>query len=94
MRDYVAGPWFLFSNFISENQGDEELPDSILRDQSLVAKRLMESQGLEEWQEWVTDQRNCVLERETEHSKGKLYKIIYLSLTVEKNNEYNKPYFF
>lgn len=48
MRDYVASPWFLFSNFTPEKKGDEEFPDCVLRDQALVAKRLMESQGLKE----------------------------------------------
>lgn len=32
-----------------QKKGDEEFPDCVLRDQALVAKRLMESQGLKEW---------------------------------------------
>lgn len=43
--------WFLFANFTSDKKRDEEFPDCFLRDQSLVAKRLMESLGLKEWQE-------------------------------------------
>lgn len=52
-RDYVSSAWFLFSNFAKRNkrERDEEFPDYIMRDQVGVAKRLMENQGLKEWQE-------------------------------------------
>lgn len=49
--------WFLFSNFTSgKKKGDGEFPEHFLTDQAPVAKTLMESQGLKEWQEGVTAQ--------------------------------------
>lgn len=80
MRHYVASLWFLFSNF---TWGYEGFLDCILRDQALVAKRLMESQGLKEWQEWVIDQGKCVV-KESKNERRKWYKIFYLYITTEQ----------
>lgn len=48
----VPGSCFLILHC---RKGEEEFPDCVLRDQAPVAKRLMESPGPKEWQEWVTD---------------------------------------
>lgn len=47
----VSGSCFLI---LHEGKGDEEFLECFLIDQALVAKTLMESQGLKEWQEGVT----------------------------------------
>lgn len=57
---------------LHQRKGDEEFPDCVLRDQTLVAKRLMESQGLKEWPDWVTDQGNWVCEWEKEKMKWEM----------------------
>lgn len=49
----LPGPGSCFL-ILHQKKGDEEFPDWILRDQTLVAKRLMEKEP-KEWQEWVTD---------------------------------------
>lgn len=78
---------------LHQRKGDEEFPDSVRRDQALVAKRLMENQGLKEWQEWVTDPGKlsvCLSKR-----KRKWKAKWSMSTSLWKNNKQNhNSYFF
>lgn len=62
-----------------EGKGDEEFPESFLTDQALVAKILMESQELKEWQEGVSTWGA----KQGENEIWNYCIMIYLSITLE-----------